>query len=53
MEEKNESHKKKIEIVQGNPKDLNISDVKDNLVFEEHKNDTKKKGEIVIPKTKK
>ena len=40
---------KKIEIVKGNSKDLNISDVKDNLTFEVHHNDTRKNGEVIIP----
>lgn len=43
----------KIEIVKGNSKDLNISDVKDNLTFEVHDNDATKNGEIVIPENQK
>ncbi len=52
VEEKDENvEKKKIEIVKGNSKDLQISDVKDNLSFEVHKNDTK--GKIIIPENQK
>ena len=53
MEEKNDNKNKKIEIVKGKSKDLKISDVKDNLTFEVHKNDTRKNGDIVIPENKK
>ena len=52
MEEKKDEKNKKIEIVKGKSKDLNISDVKDNLTFEIHKNDTKEHGEIIIPENK-
>ncbi len=48
MIEENEK-KKDIEIVIGNSKNLQISDVKDNLTFEVHENDTTKKGEIIVP----
>ena len=47
MEEKNYNSDKKIEIVRGNSKELEISEVKDNLTFEVHKKNTDK--EIVIP----
>ncbi len=53
MEEKKDNQNKKIEIVKGKSKDLKISDVKDNLTFEVHKNDARKNGEIVIPENKK
>lgn len=53
MEEKENDNNKEIKIVKGNAKDLKISEVKDNLTFEVHKNDAKKHGEIVIPKNKK
>ena len=53
MEEKNDNKNKKIEIVKGKSKDLKISDVKDNLTFEVTENNTKKKGEIIIPKNHK
>ena len=49
MEEEKDLKNNNIEIVTGHSKDLNISDVKDNLTFEVHKNETKKNGEIVIP----
>ena len=49
MEEKNENPKKKIEIVKGSSKDLNISEVRDNLAFENHEDN--KKNNIVIPET--
>ena len=51
MEENNDDLKKdqKIEIVKGNSKDLNISDVKDSLTFEVHHNDTRKNGEVIVP----
>lgn len=54
MEEKNfenKQDKKEIEIVQGNPKDLDISSVKDNLNFEV--NDSPKKKDIIIPRNQK
>lgn len=53
MEEKESKKNNKIEIVKGNSKDLDISDVKDNLTFEVTENNTKKKGEIIIPKNHK
>ena len=46
-EEENNEKRKKIEIVQGTSKDLNISEVKDNLTFE--KPEENKKGNIIIP----
>lgn len=54
MEEFDNNEEKKnvkIEIVKGNPKDLNISEVKDNLTFEvvEEKNNQK----IIIPENQK
>ena len=49
----NKNNSKKIEIVKRNSKDLNISDVKDNLTFEVHDNKANKNGDIVIPETKK
>ena len=52
MEEKKDEKNKKIEIVKGDSKDLEISDVKDNLIFEVHKNNTKEHGEIIIPENK-
>ncbi len=39
----------KIEIVNGKSKDLNISEVKDNLTFEVKKNNPKESGNIIIP----
>lgn len=50
MEESNKDSKK-IEIVQGDSKDLNISKVKDNLAFEVKK-DEQKKDNIIVPKNK-
>lgn len=49
LEEKDENKKKKIEIIKGSSKDLNISEVRDNLTFENPKNN--KKENIVIPET--
>ena len=46
-EEENKRERKKIEIVQGNGKDLNISEVRDNLSFE--KPEENKKKNIIIP----
>ncbi len=46
-EEENNEKRKKIEIVQGTSKDLNISEVKDNLTFE--KPEENKKENIIIP----
>ena len=40
---------KKIEIIRGNSKDLNISNVKDSLIIE--KPEENKKDNIVIPET--
>lgn len=48
MFEENEE-KKRIKIVKGNSKDLNISEVRDNLTFENHKDNQKEN--IVIPET--
>ena len=45
----NENKTKKIEIVKGNSKDLNISNVKDSLIIE--KPEENKKQNIVIPET--
>ena len=49
LEEKDENKNKKIEIVKGTSKDLNISEVRDNLTFENHENNQKEN--IVIPET--
>lgn len=46
-EEENKEKKKKIEIVKGDSKDLNISEVKDSLNFE--KPEENKKKNIIIP----
>ena len=46
-EEENNEKRKKIEIIQGTSKDLNISEVKDNLTFE--KPEENKKENIIIP----
>lgn len=53
MEEINDDEKKRIEIeiVKGNPKDLQISDVKDNLSFEVR--EEKNKQNIIIPENQK
>ena len=51
-ENNNEKKEQKIEIVKGNPKDLDISDVKDNLAFEVE-NEKKKKENIIIPENQK
>ena len=50
-EKDNEIENKVIEIVKGSPKDLNISDVKDNLAFEVHDNEERKN--IIIPENQK
>ncbi len=47
IEEQDNEKRKKIEIIQGNSKDLQISDVKDSLSFE--KPDENKKENIIIP----
>lgn len=49
IEEKNENERKpkKIEIVKGNSKDLNISNVKDSLIIE--KPEEKQSQNIIIP----
>ncbi len=49
IEENDKNKKKKIEIVKGSSKDLNISEVRDNLAFENHEDN--KKNNIVIPET--
>lgn len=49
LEENDKDKNKKIEIVKGSSKDLNISEVRDNLTFENHKSN--KKENIVIPET--
>ena len=46
-DENNEDNK--FEIVQGNSKDLNFSEVKDNLTIEEHHNNVKKNGDVIVP----
>lgn len=55
MEEKNfnTNKNKKIKIVQGNGKDLDISGVKDNLSFEIESEENKTKKNIIIPKKQK
>ncbi len=53
MEEKESKKSNKIEIVKGHSKDLEISEVKDNLTFEVSKNNTTNKGNIIIPKNHK
>lgn len=47
LEEKDGNKNKKIEIIKGSSKDLNISEVRDNLTFENHKENQKEN--IVIP----
>lgn len=49
MDEEVNNDEKKFEIVQGNSKDLNFSEVKDNLTIEEHQNNVKKNGEVIVP----
>ena len=51
IEEKNENERKpkKIEIVKGNSKDLNISNVKDSLIIE--KPEEKQNKNIIIPES--
>ena len=44
---------KKLEIVKGNSKDLNISKVQDSLAFESEENAEETKENIVVPETKK
>ena len=46
-DENNEDNK--FEIVQGNSKDLNFSEVKDNLTIEEDHNNVKKNGDVIVP----
>lgn len=50
FEEQNETKRKKIEIIHGNSKDLNISEVRDNLSFEKPEEKTNKN--IIIPENK-
>lgn len=50
-EQENNDNKTKIEIVKGDPKDLDISEVKDNLAFEIEDKDPKKE-KIIIPEDK-
>ena len=49
MDDEINNDEKKFEIVQGNSKDLNFSEVKDNLTIEEHQNNVKKNGEVIVP----
>lgn len=49
MDENEEKKDQKIEIIEGDSKDLEISDVKDNLAFE-IKPEQEKKQNIIIPK---
>lgn len=51
--EKNENKPKKIKIVEGNSKDLNISPVQDNLIFEVTEDKKIDKKNIVIPQNQK
>lgn len=53
QENKKNDQNDKIEIVKGKSDDLEISDVKDNLTFEVTENNSRKKGEIIVPKNKK
>lgn len=55
MEEKkfDEKKDKKIEIVKGDGKELDISSVKDNLNFEIESDENKVKKNIIIPKNQK
>ena len=46
-DENNEDNK--FEIVQGNSKDLNFSEVKDNLTIEEQHNNVKKNADVIVP----
>lgn len=50
IDDKEKNSKKKLEIVKGNSKDLNISKVQDSLAFEAEENDEENKGKIVVPK---
>lgn len=50
MEEYKENNQKKIEIIEGDSKTLNISEVKDNLAFEVEQKQSPDKDKIVIPK---
>lgn len=49
MDDEVNNDEKKFEIVQGNSKDLNFSEVKDNLTIEEHHNNVKKNGDVIVP----
>lgn len=51
--EKNENKPKKIKIVEGNSKDLNISPVQDNLIFEVTEDKKIDEKNIVIPQNQK
>ena len=51
MEAKRNNDNKKIEIVKGNTKDLKISNVKDSLTFEEHKNNATKMVKLLFLRT--
>ena len=48
QEENKKNEEKKITIIQGTGRDIQISDVKDNLTFEIHDNKDEKKN-IIIP----
>ena len=52
-ENENTHEKKEIKIVEGDPKDLDISSVKDNLSFEIDEKSNEKKKNIIIPESKK
>lgn len=52
MEAKRNNDNKKIEIVKGNTKDLKISNVKDSLTFEEHKNNATKMVKLLFLRTR-
>lgn len=53
MDEENVKKNEKIEIVSGDSKSLDISEVKDNLAFEVHNDDSNKSGNIVVPEEQK
>lgn len=52
-EDKSDTNEKKLEIVKGNSKDLNISKVQDSLPFEAEENAEETKKNIVVPENKK
>lgn len=52
-EDKSDTNEKKLEIVKGNSKDLNISKVQDSLPFEAEENVEETKKNIVVPENKK